>query len=41
MTVTMLAVLLATVVVAALSLRFAADSRPGISDPPQRWFGRR
>jgi len=41
MTVTMLAVLLATVVFAALTALFAADSRPGIDEPPQGWFGRR
>jgi hypothetical protein len=32
---------LATVVVLALSMLFAADSRPGVEEPPQAWFGRR
>jgi hypothetical protein len=32
---------LAIVAVAALSLFFSADSRPGVEEPPQAWFGRR
>jgi hypothetical protein len=32
---------LAIVAVAALSLLFSADSRPGVEEPPQAWFGRR
>jgi len=37
----MLVWVLATVVVVALSVVFSADSRPGVDEPPQRWFGRR
>jgi hypothetical protein len=36
-----LAVALVTVVVVALSVAFSVDSRPGVDDPPQGWFGRR
>ena len=32
---------LAMVAVAALALVFSADSRPGVEEPPQAWFGRR
>jgi hypothetical protein len=32
---------LVIVAVAVLSPRFAADSRPGVADPQQAWFGRR
>jgi hypothetical protein len=32
---------LAIVALAALSVMFSADSRPGVEEPPQAWFGRR
>src|SRR3954453_4289943 len=32
---------LAIVALAALSMVFSADSRPGVEEPPQAWFGRR
>jgi hypothetical protein len=32
---------LAIVAFAALSVMFAPDSRPGVEEPPQAWFGRR
>ena len=32
---------LVIVAFAALSVRFSADSRPGVEEPPQAWFGRR
>jgi len=38
---TFLWLMLAIVAVAALSLMFSADSRPGVEEPPQAWFGRR
>lgn len=38
---TLLLWVLATVVVVALSVLFSADSRPGVDEPPQGWFGRR
>jgi hypothetical protein len=33
--------MLAIVAFAALSVIFSADSRPGVEEPPQAWFGRR
>ena len=41
MTMTLFLWLLATVVLVALAVRFSADSRPGVDEPPQGWFGRR
>lgn len=37
----LIASVLATVVLVALSYLFAADSRPGVDEPPGGWFGRR
>ena len=37
----LLATVLATVVLVALSVLFAPDSRPGVDEPPAGWFGRR
>lgn len=36
-----LASALVTVALVALAYLFAADSRPGIDEPPTGWFGRR
>jgi hypothetical protein len=38
---TFLWVMLAIVAFAVLSVLFPADSRPGVEEPPQAWFGRR